>query len=527
MKISSSAGRRIALAASLVAAGNVLSRLLGFIREPVIAALFGATGATDAFEVATRLPTMIFDVAIGGAVSAVLVPVFTSVTDDEQSASDLFNSIALTVLAFASAMVLPLVIFADPLISLIAPDFSADTHDLAVTMSRITLPAVLLLSVSAVASGRLYAAERFAFPAFSVSALNATVIVGALALTPVIGPPGVAIGYLAGAFAHLGIQIPGLARTRIRLGRPGLLANPQFHRALKLYAPVVGGLIFAQLIVLIDTRLASGAGEGSLAMMRFATRLQQFPLGVVVAAVTLATLPLLSRAAPERFADLPRSPEFRRLLGLTTRYLLLLIVPVTILMIGLAEPIIRVVYLRGEFVEASVQPTALALLIYSLQLPLVALDQLFIFAYYSARNTRTPVLVGVVGGLVYLAVAIPAVGPVGFHGLVWANTAQNAFHAVVLGLLLWRAVGTVSLRPHFGFGLKLAGAAVITIGAMVALSEFLRSTGYLSEFPALILVTAGSLAVYASATRAFRFQEARDLTDRLRTLLGRYLPGSR
>jgi putative peptidoglycan lipid II flippase len=279
------------------------------------------------------------------------------------------------------------------------------------------------------------------------------------------------------------------------------------------------------MIVLIDTRLASGAGEGSLAMMRFATRLQQFPLGVVVAAVTLATLPLLARAAPERFADLPHSTEFRRLLGLTGRYLLLLIVPVTILMIGLSEPIIRVVFLRGEFVEANVPPTALALLIYSLQLPLVALDQLFIFAYYSARNTRTPVLVGLIAGFVYLAIAIPSVGPAGFHGLVWANTAQNSFHAVVLGLLLWRAVGTVSLRPIFGFGLKLAGAAGIMIGTMLVLSEILDSTGYLSDFPMLVLVAVGSLAVYLAATRAFRIREARDLTHRLRPLFARYFPG--
>ena len=457
--------------------------------------------------------------------SAVLVPVFTSVTDDERSASDLFNSIVLTVFAFAGAMVLPLVIFADPLINVIAADFSPETHDLAVTMTRITLPAVLLLAVSAVASGRLFAAERFAFPAFSVSALNATVIVGALALTPVIGPPGVAVGYLAGAFAHLGIQIPGLARTRTRLVRPGLLANPRFRRALGLYAPVVGGLLFAQLIVLIDTRLASGTGEGSLAMMRFATRLQQFPLGVVVAAVTLATLPHLARAAPQRFVDLPQSPEFRRLLGLTVRYLLLLIVPVTIVMIGLSEPIIRIVYLRGEFAEASVLPTALALLIYSLQLPLVALDQLFIFAYYSARNTRTPVLVGLAGGFVYLAVAIPSVGPAGFHGLVWANTAQNSSHAVVLGLLLWRAVGAISLRPHFGFALKLAGAAGLTIGTLTVLTRVMSTTGFLTDLPALILIAGGSLAMYAAATRALGIKEALDISGRLRSILARFLPG--
>ncbi|HJN38758.1 MAG TPA: lipid II flippase MurJ, partial [Chloroflexota bacterium] len=155
----------MATAAALVAAGNILSRLLGFVREPVIAALFGATGTADAFEVATRLPTMIFDVAIGGAVSAVLVPVFTTVNDDDRSASDLFHSIAITVTALAAALVIPIVIFADPLISLVAAGFSPATHGVAVTMTRITMPAVLLLSISAVAAGRLYAAERFAFPA--------------------------------------------------------------------------------------------------------------------------------------------------------------------------------------------------------------------------------------------------------------------------------------------------------------------------------------------------------------------------
>jgi putative peptidoglycan lipid II flippase len=516
----------VATAAALVAAGNILSRLLGFVREPVIAALFGATGTADAFEVATRLPTMIFDVAIGGAVSAVLVPVFSTVNDDERSASDLFHSIAIAVTALAAALVIPIVIFADPLISLVASGFSPATHDLAVTMTRITMPAVLLLSISAVASGRLYAAERFAFPAFSVSALNATLIVGALSLTPVIGPPGVAVGYLAGAFAHLGIQIPGLILARTRLVRPGFFRDPRFRRALALYAPVLAGLIFAQVIVLIDTRLASGTGEGSLAMMRFATRLQQFPLGVVVAAVTLAMLPLLSRTAPERFADLPAAGEFKVLLGTTIRYLLLLIVPVTVLMIGLTEPIIRVVYLRGEFATSAVDPTARALLIYSLQLPLVALDQLFIFAYYSARNTLTPVLVGVAGGLVYLLVAFATVDSAGFHGLVWANTAQNAFHAAVLGLLLWRAVGGVGAGRHAVFAGKLAMAIALMIAGLALLR--MVAAGFESDpgVATLVIGGAGGLLIYGIAAWTLRIDEARDLNSRLRTVLARFRPAS-
>jgi putative peptidoglycan lipid II flippase len=519
-----SAGRHIALAAIIIASGNMLSRLLGFVREPVIAALFGATGATDAFEVATRLPTMIFDVAIGGAISAVLVPVFTSIHHDKRASADLLLSICICVLIFASAMVLILSIFAEQLISLVAADFPPETHNLAVMMTRITLPAVLLLSLSAIVSGRLYAAKKFAFPAFSISAMNATLIVAALALTPLIGPPGVAVGYLAGAIAHLGIQLPGLANTGIHILRPRLLANPHLRQAINLYLPVVAGLIFAQMIVLIDTRLAASSGEGSLAMMRFATRLQQFPLGVVVTAVTLATLPVLSQAAPQRFANLALSNEFRRLLGLTTRYLLLLIIPLAIIMIGLNESIIRLVYLRGAFLEDNVAPTAHALLIYSVQLPFVAVDQLFIFAYYAARNTRTPVVVGIATGMLYIAVALATVNQLGFHGLVWANTAQNSCHALVLGVLLWRATGMSSFRPHLQFAVGLSTASALAIGILLLLKHLLGNSEEGLGLLNLSLVFAGTLLVYVVTIRIFGVQEAKDLVHQLRAFLNRFQP---
>ena len=170
--IKAETGRRIAFAASLVAAGNVLSRLLGFVREPVIAALFGATGTADAFEVATRVPNMLFDVVVGGAISAVLVPVFSGLDNDKRRSASLFYSLLLVIGVGIAAVVAVLVVLAHPLVTLLAPAFSDETHNMAVTMLRITLPGVILLGLSAVVSGRLYAAERFAFPAFSVTALN-------------------------------------------------------------------------------------------------------------------------------------------------------------------------------------------------------------------------------------------------------------------------------------------------------------------------------------------------------------------
>lgn len=494
-----------------MAAGNVLSRLLGFVREPVIAAIFGATGAADAFEVATRIPNMIFEVMIGGAVAAVLVPVFTGLEEDRPASSELFFTLLLVLGIVLAAMTAVLVLLAGPLVTIVAAGFSPQTHDLAVAMLRITLPAVLLLGLSAIASGRLYAAGRFVFPAFSVSALNGTFIAGALALTPLVGPPGVALGYLAGAAAHLAIQIPGLIQAKVGPARPRPFSNPELRKAVILYAPVLAGLVFAQVINVIDTRLAAASGEGSLAMMRYATRLQQFPLGILVAAMSIASLPALARAAPERFAALPQADEFKRVLSFSARYLLLLMVPATVLMIGLAEPLTRAVYERGEFAATATGPTAMALVIYSIQLPLVALDQLFIFAYYSARNTATPVLVGVAGGLVYLAVALPLVAPMGFHGLVWANTAQNSLHGLAMGVLLCRALRSGPNRVLTGFALRLAAATGIMVAGLLAGRW---ASGYVpspADGALTTITVAGLVAVsaYLGGLWLFRVQEAR------------------
>lgn len=489
----------------------MLSRLIGFVREPVIAALFGASGTADAFELATRVPSMLFDVAVGGAIAAVLVPLFSSLGDDKRRAASLFYSIMLIVGVGIAAVVVVLIALADPLVTLLAPAFSDETHNTAVTMLRITLPGVILLGLSAVAAGRLYAAERFTFPAFSMTALNGTLIVGALALTPIVGPPGVALGYLAGAAAHLAIQIPGLLGMGLPRARLNPFGNADLRRAMCLYAPVLAGLIFTQFITSIDTRLASGAGEGSLAMMRFATRLQQFPLGIVVGAISLAMLPALSRAAPERFSDLPGSVEFKQVLSGSIRYMLLLIIPATALVIGLSEPMVRFVYQRGEFLPAATDPTAIAVIIYALQLPLVALDQIFIFAYYSARNTITPVLMGVAGGIVYLTIAIPLVGSVGFHGLVWANTIQNSFHGLVLGLLLWRALRARPDAVMVRFAAKVLPATLALAGGMFVGTRVAGIVEPESEAGLVTIVIAGSiaLAAYGAGLWVFRVHEAR------------------
>ncbi len=509
-----SQARRIALAALLIAAGNFLSRGLGFIREPVIAALLGVGAETDALEVATRIPQMLHELVIGGAVAGVLIPIFSDLAADEARLRRAFSTILASVAVALVAAVGLLVLFAEPLVDLAAAGLPDETRDLAVRLTRITVPGMLFLGVSGVTMARLYARDRFAFPAFGTASLNGTVIVFALALTPIVGPPGVALGYLVGAAVHLAIQIPGLIRDRARLSVPRWRDNEDVSRALRLYAPVAAGLVFAQVLVVADTNLASRTGEGSLAIMRFATRLQQFPLGLIASAIALAFLPALARAAPASPALLPEAEAYKRTLVLAAKAALLLIVPATVVLTTLNEAAIRAVFERGAFSPESTVPVSTALLIYSVQLPFTALDQLFIAAFYAIKNTVTPVMIGVVGGVVYLAVALSLVQPAGVFGLVTANTVQNSFHGIVLGLLLWRRMrgfGPAGARP---FLVKLAIAGAVAAAAAVAVRELAirgLEPGDEAGWATLIAGVAAVVVVYGLSLVALRVREVTQL----------------
>ena len=255
---------------------------------------------------------------------------------------------------------------------------------------------------------------------------------------------------LVGSVGQLVFQAPGLWRMGLR---PRLaLTHPGVPRILRLYAPVFAGLIITQLAIVLDRNLASCTGQDSIAAMNYATRLVQLPIGLVGSAIALAVLPLL--AAEGRSLD---TANFRRILNQGVRLIVLLMLPIFALMLIWHRPIVELVYQRGAFDAADASATGLALFLYSLQLPLTGLDQLFIFAFYARQNTRTPVLVGLLGIGFYLAVALPLLQPLGMPGLVLANTVQNSGHALVMLWLLSRVLG--------GVGGEGIGRFIATIGA--------------------------------------------------------------
>ncbi|MHB9092883.1 MAG: murein biosynthesis integral membrane protein MurJ [Chloroflexota bacterium] len=516
--IKTNKGTSIASAAVLITLGSAASRLLGLVREQVIAALFGRTAITDAFVTAITVPTMLYDLVVGGAVSAALIPVFSgyAAADDRAALTRIVSSVlTLTALVLALAVAI-LWLFADQVISLLGIGLSPEYRDLSVSLVRLALPAVIFLGLSGVVTAVLYARQVFTYPAFCVAAYNASIIAAALVLAPQLGAASLAIGALMGAFLQVAVQVPGLRGMGLRLMLD--LRHPGVRRILGLYAPVALGLVVSQVGIGIDRNLASRAGEGAMAAMRFATTLVQLPLGLVVTAAAYSTLPSLSRFANaaegengEGDARAGASAAYVATLVMGIRFSLFFILPALVGLAVLREPLVALIFQHGVFDAGDTRQTAWILLFYLPQLPFVAVDQLLIFAFYARKNTLTPMLVGVLGVGVYLGAGISLLGPMQAAGLALANTVQHTVHATVLFVLLARSVEGLGSRALWLPLARLALAALALGVTLVLAGPWLASFWNLATLVGQVgyLLTATTLggAVYLLAAWALHSPE--------------------
>lgn len=456
---------QIARSAGIIALGNVTSRLLGLVRDQITASLFGRSGGTDAFFVASNISQVFYDLLIQGAVSSALVPVFATYAGEKNRAHfwRLASLVINLVIVVLSLVVLVLVLLAPLVVSLAGGGFSPELRQLAITLTRVTVFAIIFLGTSAVLTALLYATQDFAFPAFCSALFNACMIVTALLFHDRLGVGSLALGMLIGAIAQVLFQLPPLLRQRMRYTFALNFRDADLRRILLLYGPVAAGFVIAGMQVFIDRNLASRTAEGSISAMQFATRLIQFPLGLVPTAIAGASLPLLA----QRAAD---PPAFRQTLATGLRLIIFLILPAAAGLAVLARPIVAVIFQHGAFGPHDTELTSLALLCYLPGLPAAAIDQMLIFAFYARKNTLTPVLVGVAATGVYLLVALPLVRPLGMVGLVLANSAQWLAHAAIMVVLTWRALG--GLR-NLGI-MRTTWQTAIACAGMAAAAALLR-----------------------------------------------------
>ncbi|MBN1218934.1 MAG: murein biosynthesis integral membrane protein MurJ [Anaerolineae bacterium] len=517
----------MARAASFIAAGNVVSRLLGLIREIVIANLFGATGLVSAFRAAQIIPTMLYDLLVGGMVSSALVPVFSAQAERDRAALWHLASLVLSTAVVGLAVVVLIIELAAPQVALLlVGGFGDELLAITALLIRITTPAVLFLSLSGIITGLLYALKRFALPAFTPAIFNATIVavalVGALVLNGDIEV--LAIGLLLGALLQVALQLPGLRDGRLRFVIN--LHHPDLRRIGKLYLPVILGLVISEIAIVLDRNLASRTGDQSIAWMQYATTIIQFPLGLVATAISLAILPTLSRlAVVAADAAAARLEEFMNTLATGLRLVLVLIIPATIALFVLAEPVIALIFEHGDFTPYDAQQTVLALRLYLIGLTFAAIDQSLVFAFYARQNTLTPALVGLLGvGFYLVAALLPALfRPMQMTDLVLANSIQLTGHALVM---IWLINRLASLRGR-GLGpttLKALSASLVMGLALwltlPLLESWLPEQGLMAETALVGISTLVGGGIYLLALVLLRSPELALLSS----LWQRFLP---
>ena len=375
---------------------TLLSRILGFVRDAVIAATFGAGMANDAFVVAFRLPNLLRRLFAEGAFSQAFVPILAEYRNRQshQETRHLINHVA-TLLFLALLLVTVLGVWFTPqLIMLTAPGFVQDTEkfQLTVDLTRITFPYILLISLVALAAGILNTWNRFSLPAFTPVLLNISFIGMALLATGWFDPPIMALAWavLLGGVLQLAIQLPTLVRIGM-LPRFSLsLQNPGVRRILKLMAPALLGVSVAQISLLINTVFASFLPAGSLSWLYYADRLMEFPSGLLGAALGTILLPSLAKCHADQ-----RPEEFSQLLDWGLRLTLLLTLPAALALAMLGVPLISTLFQHGAFAAADVIQTRNALLAYSLGLVGLILVKVLAPGFYARQNIRTPVKIAI------------------------------------------------------------------------------------------------------------------------------------
>ena len=436
-----SSGRGIARAATVVSLGNIASRLFGLVRDNRNAYFFGATGSMSAFEAASLVPKNIYELLVGGMVSAALVPVFSEYAA-EREPEELWRlvSILLSMVVVVMGGFLLLAELAAPwLTRLLVGGFSAQLQALTTTLIRVISPAIIFFGLSGILTAVLYAQQVFTYPAIGAAVFNLGGILGTQLLARRIGVSSLTLGIVFGAFLQMAVQLPGLRKAAIHFSLDW--RHPALRRIVVLYIPVLVSLVISQIGIVIDRNLASRVGEQAIAWMAAATRLREFPLGLVSTAVSMAVLPALSRL------NLTSNREqFKSTLGLGLRLVLVLIVPAAVGLWVLGVPIIGLIFQHGEFLPSDTTQTAQALYGYLLGTPFAAVDLLLIFAFYSQQDTKTPVVVGIVCVFIYLLTAPLLAFALGWGmiGLVLGNSIQLASHALIMLALLRRRVGSLA-----------------------------------------------------------------------------------
>ncbi len=430
--------KTVAKAAGLMMVAILASRLLGLVREMLIAREFGQGGLVSAYTNAFNLPDLLYFFLSSGALSSAFIPVFTErfQTGREKEAWQIFSTIACFMTLVLGAAILLSEIFTYPLVKVLAVPGFVDDHpelvDETAVLTRIVLPCQVLFFLGGLMMGTLESRQKFSARAAGPVIYNLGIIFGVLVLSKWVGIRGLAWGAIIGAFVgNFGYTFFCLKRAGYEFYPSLNIRHPGVIRVGQLALPVILGLTLPQIDVIINKWFASYVSAAAPAALNYANRLMQVPLGVFAQAAGTAILPTLSAYAAKNAID-----DLRNAASFGLRAILALNIPATLFMVIMADPIVRAVYMSGEFTSADVGATSIALVFYSVGIFAWAGQAIVARGFFAMQDTLTPVVLGSVATVVFVPLNFLLMRAMGNGGLALATSIAATLHLVLLTVFL-------------------------------------------------------------------------------------------
>ncbi len=453
--------RNITKAAGIMSIATFISRILGYVKDMILAVYFGATGLSDTFFVAFRIPNLLRELFAEGSMSSAFIPVLTEyqTKNGKDEAKRLVRITFTFIMIFVGLICLIGIIFAPSIVTVIAPGFLSmpEKFSLTVLLTRAMFPFLLFISLAALIMGALNSRRVFFIPALAPAMLNVSIIVTVISLASKMEQPiiAVAIGVALGGFIQLAFQIPSFLKNGYSLKPEYDFRHPGLKKMSILMLPATMGMAVAQINIFISTILASYLAAGSITYLYYSMRLIQFPIGIFGVAMGMAVLPTLSEHALKGDYD-----KLRDDFSFALRLLFFITIPAMAGLIALREPIVNILFQRGKFDYAATAGTADALLFYSLGIWAIVGVRIVTVSFYSMQDTKTPIKILVVTVMTNIILSLILMRPLKHSGLALANALASTVNFILLFYFLRKKLERLGARRIIKSFLKISFASV-------------------------------------------------------------------
>ena len=510
-------------AATVIMVAVAISRLLGLLRDRLLAGTFfgGREWQLDVYFAAFRIPDMLFQLLVLGALSAAFIPVFSRYLEkNEEEAYHLSSSVINFLMVFFVLLATLVFVFTQPMARLITPTFSPTEMNLMVNLIRIMLLAQLFFCLSNFLTGVIQSHQRFLVPALSPIVYNLGIIFGIVVLGRWWGIYGPAIGVMIGAFFHLIIQLPLVFRLRFRYSFVFDWRHPGVKEIWRLMLPRTLALTISQIELTVAVFLATSLAAGSLSVFYFAQHLMNLPIGLFGSTIGQAALPTLSRESSMQTLE-----KFKKTFLSSFHQILYLVLPASAILLVLRVPAVRIVFGAASFPWKATLLTGRVLAVLSISIFSQSIVQLLVRGFYALHDTKTPFWIGALAvatnvGLSFLFILKLRLGVL---GLAWATTSASFLQAGLLSIFLNRVIGGFDKKELFLPIVKMGSATILTAIALWVPMRFLDrfifdTTRTISLMVLTMIATLSGVLVYLFLSRVFKIAELRSFVSLVKRL---------